>query len=193
MEIRKKRKLLRTAGGSHHSVKTTEFQVVSELADLGSSRVDSPDVGSPVKATFRDGQRSRNEFRSSRINFGSEYSVSVRGGNQHADVESSGHNRQRQRTTALEANTAAWRYTKCCLLFFSSLLITWLPSSVNRVFALVWPTLVPPFGLSYVASLVLPLTGFWNSVIYVTTSCPVILTRGTVALTSRYGPVANQL
>ena len=44
------------------------------------------------------------------------------------------------------------------------------PSSVNRVYSLAHPTATPPFALSYVAGLVLPLTGFWNSLIYVVTS-----------------------
>ena len=190
LEIRKKRKLLRSVNRSHHSVKTTEFEIVSELADLNSPRVSSPDIGSPLKTTFHDAQRPRNEFRSSRVNFGNEYSVSVRGGKHPVDVEGSAPTRQRQRTTAMEANTAAWRYTKCCLLFFASLLVTWLPSSVNRVFALVWPTILPPFGLSYVASLVLPLTGFWNSIIYVTTSwsaCKALFSEDIGPLFSRGG------
>ena len=76
----------------------------------------------------------------------------------------------RQRTSALEANTAAWGYTKCCILFFLSMLITWVPSSVNRLYALVHPAAPPNFALSYVAGLVLPLTGFWNSIIYIVTS-----------------------
>lgn len=32
---------------------------------------------------------------------------------------------RRQNNAALEANTAAWGYTKCAILFFLSLLITW--------------------------------------------------------------------
>lgn len=31
----------------------------------------------------------------------------------------------RVRNVAMEANTAAWGYTKCCILFFISLLVTW--------------------------------------------------------------------
>ena len=134
---------------------------------------------------------------------------------------------------ALDANTAAWGYTKVAILFFVSLLVTWVshqapaflaaepspliwpqmhecgtdrsfvstraisplvpdatdltvhlsiqnqidvdandpqvPSSVNRVYALVHPdkTNIP---LAYVAGLVLSLMGFWNSVIYIFTS-----------------------
>ena len=162
IEIRKKRKeLKRVRVGDSNSRRTTEVQVVSELADLGSSN----------RTTLSEPPKSPRETRPSHVNFGSEYSVSVRGGGNFDIVEATnGPSRARQRNSALEANTAAWRYTKSCVLFFASLLVTWLPSSVNRVYALVWPDLVPPYGLSYVASLVLPLTGFWNSIIYVTTS-----------------------
>lgn len=36
---------------------------------------------------------------------------------------------QRYNRTAMEANTAAWGYTKCALMFFVSLLITWVSHS----------------------------------------------------------------
>lgn len=43
------------------------------------------------------------------------------------------------------------------------------PSSINRVYSLVHPDLVSvPF--TYASGVVLPLMGFWNSVIYITTS-----------------------
>lgn len=75
----------------------------------------------------------------------------------------------RKNKAAMEANTAAWGYTKCAVLFFVSLLITWVPSSINRVYSLSHPDLVSvPF--TYASGVVLPLMGFWNSVIYITTS-----------------------
>ncbi|KAI4165523.1 MAG: hypothetical protein LQ342_000935 [Letrouitia transgressa] len=62
----------------------------------------------------------------------------------------------RNNRAALEANTAAWGYTK-------------VPSSMNRVYSLIHPELVSiPF--TYASAIVLPLMGFWNSVIYITTS-----------------------
>ncbi|KAI9772674.1 MAG: hypothetical protein M1840_000269 [Geoglossum simile] len=73
--------------------------------------------------------------------------------------------------TALDANTAAWGYTRIAFLFFIALLITWVPSSVNRVYSLVHPEKTN-FPLNFVASLVLPLQGFWNGLIYFTTSLP---------------------
>lgn len=92
---------------------------------------------------------------------------------------------------AIEANAAAWGYTKVALSFFVSLLVTWVchkplalyhrgtlllnvlikqvPSSINRVYSLIHPDLVSlPF--TYASGIVLPLVGFWNALIYVTTS-----------------------
>ena len=43
------------------------------------------------------------------------------------------------------------------------------PSSVNRVYSLIYPELVSlPF--TYASGVVLPLMGFWNAVIYIVTS-----------------------
>ena len=167
----KKQRLLRSTPRGGHSdransrmspTKASEFQGMSELSNLGS----------PARGSFADGKMLGNA-RTSRTGTGNEYSVTVSGGLKDTggwqDREAAP-SRARQRTSAIEANKAAWRYTKCALLFFASLLITWLPSSVNRVYGLVWPNTIPPYGLSYTASLVLPLTGFWNSIIYITTS-----------------------
>lgn len=90
------------------------------------------------------------------------------------------------RTTTPEAR-AAWAYSKYALLFFIAVLITWVglfylflwylyasltkcqvPSSANRVYGLASNNFV--FGLSYASGLVLPLQGFWNTVIYTTVS-----------------------
>ncbi|KAL8968422.1 MAG: hypothetical protein Q9183_002466 [Haloplaca sp. 2 TL-2023] len=76
--------------------------------------------------------------------------------------------KQRYRA-ALEANTAAWRYTKVALLFFVSLCITWIPSSINRVYDLAHPDDVS-YPLNFISALVLPLMGFWNGVIYFVTT-----------------------
>lgn len=84
--------------------------------------------------------------------------------------------RMRQVNAAMDANTAAWGYTKCALLFFVSLLITWVPSSINRVYALVYPHSAN-FPLNFAAGLVLPLMGFWNAVIYFFTSWGVVKER----------------
>lgn len=39
----------------------------------------------------------------------------------------------RQRSTTLEANTAAWGYTKIALLFFVSLLVTWVNTKLSSI------------------------------------------------------------
>lgn len=60
---------------------------------------------------------------------------------------------------------------------------TQVPSSINRAYSLVYPDLVSlPF--TYASGIVLPLMGFWNSVIYITTSWPAV--RGLFS-TSNYG------
>lgn len=81
-----------------------------------------------------------------------------------AGVESSG------RVPRRKANDrASWAYTKVAVLFFTAMLITWIPSSANRVFSVVHPGKIN-FALEYLSALVLPLQGFWNAVIYAVTS-----------------------
>lgn len=74
-----------------------------------------------------------------------------------------------RRRQAYEANTAAWSYTKCAILFFSALLVTWIPSSANRVYSVVHvdQTSEP---LLFASAFVLPLQGFWNAIVYIVTS-----------------------
>ncbi|TGZ76364.1 hypothetical protein EX30DRAFT_312535 [Ascodesmis nigricans] len=76
----------------------------------------------------------------------------------------------RQKNTS-EANTAAWAYCRCAMLFFLALVITWLPSSINRVYQLKNPT-KSDFNLNLAAALVLPAQGFWNGLIYIVTTLP---------------------
>jgi hypothetical protein len=76
------------------------------------------------------------------------------------------HRRRRQRT---ELDRAAWSYTKCAALFFTALLITWIPSSANRVYSYVHGVNSLRV-LEFMSAFVLPLQGFWNAVIYAVTS-----------------------
>lgn len=69
----------------------------------------------------------------------------------------------------IDPNEAALKYCKCAMLFFLALIITWVPSTVNRIYTIVRPDDVN-FGLNLAAALVLPLQGFWNAVIYMVTS-----------------------
>jgi hypothetical protein len=56
-------------------------------------------------------------------------------------------------------------YSRVAFLFFASNLITWVPASVNRVYALLHPA-EPSFFLNVFAAIVLPLQGLWNCIIY---------------------------
>jgi hypothetical protein len=75
------------------------------------------------------------------------------------------HNERRNR----EANNAIWSYMKCASLFFAALLITWIPSSGNRVYSMINAGDVSK-PLFFASAFVLPLQGFWNAIIYSATS-----------------------
>ena len=66
-------------------------------------------------------------------------------------------------------NPGAWLYARVAFLFFLSMLIIWIPSSVNRVYSLAHPDRIN-FPLNYVSALVLPMQGFLNAIVYVLTS-----------------------
>jgi len=110
------------------------------------------------------------------------YSISVQGGTPKKTAHSRANSFKRnvlRRIQANQTNKAARSYFKCALLFFVALLITWIPSSINRVYELVYPDRVS-YGLSLTASLVLPLQGFWNSAVYIATSreaCKLLVER----------------
>ncbi|KAG7289465.1 hypothetical protein NEMBOFW57_005836 [Staphylotrichum longicolle] len=74
-----------------------------------------------------------------------------------------------RRRAAYEANNATWSYTKCALLFFTAMLVTWIPSSANRVYSFIHSGQAS-LPLEYMSSFVLPLQGFWNAIIYFVTS-----------------------
>ena len=76
-----------------------------------------------------------------------------------------------RRYATMEANTAIWSYTKVAVLFFFAMMITWTPSSANRVYSVVHPEEVC-LALEYASAFVLPLQGFWNALIYAMTSLP---------------------
>ncbi|KAH6712131.1 hypothetical protein BKA61DRAFT_691786 [Leptodontidium sp. MPI-SDFR-AT-0119] len=76
-----------------------------------------------------------------------------------------------RRFAAMEANNAAWSYTKVSVLFFIAMMVTWIPSSANRVYSVVHPGEVS-LALEFASAFVLPLQGFWNALIYATTSLP---------------------
>ena len=64
-------------------------------------------------------------------------------------------------------------YTKCAFLFAGSIVVTWVPSSANRVYGLTHAS-NPSFALNIAAAAVLPLQGFWNSAIFFWTSWTIV-------------------
>ncbi|KAK8049654.1 g-protein coupled receptor [Apiospora phragmitis] len=60
-------------------------------------------------------------------------------------------------------------YLRTSFVFAISVLVTWTPSSINRVHDLINPNEVS-FGINLAAGIVLPLQGVWNSVIFFSTS-----------------------
>lgn len=87
----------------------------------------------------------------------------------HATSVSAGAVSRPQRRIYHEVNNAAWQYTKCALLFFLVIVITWIPSSANRVYSYIHPGEIS-ITLQFMSATVLPLQGFWNAVIYAVTS-----------------------
>ncbi|KAF2141942.1 uncharacterized protein K452DRAFT_23640 [Aplosporella prunicola CBS 121167] len=89
------------------------------------------------------------------------------------------------------ASDAAWSYAKVAFIFFVSMFIVWVPSTVNRVWQLVHPD-EPNHSLRAAASAVLPLQGAWNAAIYTCTSwsqccdAAVIIWRGAGARWHRW-------
>jgi hypothetical protein len=79
--------------------------------------------------------------------------------------------RPRKSIPSSAANKAAINYCKCALLFFIAMLVTWVPSTLNRLIELANPK-ESIFALNYASSMVLPLQGFWNAIIYIFTSLP---------------------
>jgi hypothetical protein len=72
------------------------------------------------------------------------------------------------RTTA-QTDNANWAYTKVAGLFFIALMVTWIPSSANRIYSFIHVGEIS-LGLEYISAFVLPLQGFWNAIIYASTS-----------------------
>lgn len=65
-------------------------------------------------------------------------------------------------------------YLRTSFVFALSVLVTWTPSSINRVYTLAHPQ-DSSFGLNMASAVVLPLQGVWNCVIYSALSWAVLL------------------
>lgn len=68
-----------------------------------------------------------------------------------------------------EENADAFLYARVAFLFFIALLITWVPSSVNRASALAHPERLN-FALNFTSAFVFSIQGFLNCLVYMTTS-----------------------
>ncbi|KAI9806239.1 MAG: hypothetical protein M1825_006354 [Sarcosagium campestre] len=149
------------------NTKTTEIRVTSE-------RVSSSDNASEITLADEKGQvdgRTESRIDDGASSAGYElYSVTVESGLE-GSLASHAIPCVHRSHSAMEANSAAWSYARVAFLFFVAMMVTWVPSSVNRVYTLVHVH-DASFALSYVSSLVLPLQGFWNAVIYAATSLP---------------------
>ncbi|KAL2262222.1 hypothetical protein VTK26DRAFT_2103 [Humicola hyalothermophila] len=60
-------------------------------------------------------------------------------------------------------------YLRTSFVFAISILVTWAPSSINRVYSLVHPDRTS-YALNLASAIVLPLQGVWNAVIFAATS-----------------------
>lgn len=136
---------------------TNEYQVTSEYASLPLGTMDNAYVSS-------EGPQSASSDASSNPKT---YSVNI--SSSRPSVTQNANAVQRKNKATMEANRAAYGYAKVAALFFVSLLVTWVPSSLNRVSSLIGST-ADSLQYTYAAGLVLSLMGFWNAVIYISTS-----------------------
>ncbi|KAI1133851.1 family A G protein-coupled receptor-like protein [Hypoxylon sp. FL0543] len=181
-EIYKKRKQLREFGASSsahdpeslamddpYSVKTTEVTVTSESAE-SSNGIDLAPLGRyaprpkpAYSVTISADNNSNSRPQQGATTLPAQSIVPPTPSTARAQAKS------QKRRANYEANNAAWSYSKCALLFFTALLVTWIPSSANRVYSLINTNEVS-VALEIMSAIVLPLQGFWNMFIYMATS-----------------------
>ncbi|KAM0813704.1 putative G-protein coupled receptor [Seiridium cardinale] len=185
-DIYSKRRQLRYFSSSHDpdpltmddpfSHKTTEVMVTTEDINTGSEDIDMATLGPTAENSTapQTSQRSAaysvtisSEVRPER-NSRPEFNPPTQNSVQIQEASTARPTGIRRRA-AFEANNAAWSYARCAILFFTAILITWLPSSANRVYSVVHPGEVS-VPLELMSAIVLPLQGFWNAVIYISTS-----------------------
>jgi hypothetical protein len=178
-DIYNKRKQLRYFSSSHDpepmplddffSSKTTEVMVTSEAAAPGQDSADAsgskgeagPSHAAAYSITISSNKREERASRSD-LPAAIQNNVQIR---EPSTARRSG----RKRRGNMEAQSAAWSYARCAILFFTAILITWIPSSANRVYSVVHPG-TSSHVLEFMSAVVLPLQGFWNAVIYTSTS-----------------------
>ena len=74
-----------------------------------------------------------------------------------------------RRIALSEDNAEAFLYARVAFLFFVALLITWVPSSINRAYSLAHPDDLN-FGLNFSSALVFAIQGLLNCLVYMMTS-----------------------
>lgn len=77
--------------------------------------------------------------------------------------------RIKRRNRRSSMDKVKYAYMRVALLFCTSILITWVPASINRIYGLQHPQ-NPSYVLNIGSAMVLPLQGFWNTIIYFVTS-----------------------
>ncbi|KAL1843873.1 hypothetical protein VTJ49DRAFT_7224 [Mycothermus thermophilus] len=77
---------------------------------------------------------------------------------------------RRFRTKLANLDPIKLGYLRTSFLFALSILATWTPSSINRVYALVYPDRPASYPLNLAGAIVLPLQGLWNAVIFMATT-----------------------
>lgn len=70
---------------------------------------------------------------------------------------------------ARNANSRMLQYARVSALFFAAMMITWIPSSANRLYTFINHDQVK-MSLLAISALVLPLQGLWNALIYIVCS-----------------------
>ncbi|KAI6093098.1 family A G protein-coupled receptor-like protein [Hypoxylon rubiginosum] len=182
-EIYRKRKQLRSFGASSsahdpealtmddpYSVKTTEVTISSESAEEGGSGIDLAPLGrfATQKKTAYSvtiSSDTKGPTKSQQADF----SLPIQSNVPPTPSTARARGRVQKRRANYEANNAAWSYSKCAFLFFTALLVTWIPSSANRVYGVVNANDISA-PLEIMSAIVLPLQGFWNTCIYMATS-----------------------
>ncbi|KAL8799394.1 MAG: hypothetical protein Q9200_007552 [Gallowayella weberi] len=161
-----------SADEAFSAYKTTEINVTSEIAGF-------PIPKPPANCFDKEDQISHPAVASKDYE---PYSTTINSSAPTSDLEPlprhSSHTTsaiRRRYKELLDDNTATFNYTKVALLFFTSLCVTWIPSSINRIYDLARPNDVS-YSLNFISAIVLPLMGFWNAVIYFATTHAVCTT-----------------
>ncbi|KAI4175952.1 MAG: hypothetical protein LQ346_007966 [Caloplaca aetnensis] len=147
---------------------TTSIDIVVEQLPRSYS---SPSSSSPTQPTVNYFDKDFDDGNTGELGELNPYTVTITAPPPAPSHKPTTHLRQITREEALLAssNPGAWLYARVAFLFFVSMLIIWIPSSVNRVYALAHPTRIN-FPLNYVSALVLPAQGILNCIVYVVTS-----------------------